>query len=356
MNAREKAQTAYVRHFGREPDGVVFAPGRVNLIGEHVDYNEGLVFPMPLVMGTAIAWGREGSMIEALAEDFDSQDCFDPAAPDRPKDPDWRSYVRGMAAHWPDDLPGLKLAISGDLPRGAGLSSSASVCTALGRVFASATGAAVDAATLARIAQKTEHDYAGVACGIMDQMAVGAGEPGKAMMLDCRDLSFRQVPIPAGWQVAVIESGVTRGLVDGEYNARRAHCEAAAQALGVGSLRNATMDLLEQCDLEAVIKKRARHVITEIARTAEAVKALEQGELLAFGRLLNESHISLRDDFEVSVEQVDALVASLQDAIGEQGGARMTGAGFGGAVVAVFHFSRIAAVQAAALGHPLMLI
>lgn len=344
---REKAAALFAERFGEAAQGTVFAPGRVNLIGEHVDYNDGLVLPMPVREGTAIAWSRRaGGEIEAVAADFGEEDRFDAATPARPESVGWTSYVRGMVAEADIPAGGLRIVITGDLPRGSGLSSSASLCIATGRALAAAAGTDADPVALAKAAQRTEHGWAGVACGIMDQMAVAAGQPGHAMLLDCRDLSYTLVPVPEGWSVAVADSGVTRGLVDGEYNARRAQCENAARALAVESLRDATMEALEAANLPRLEAMRAAHVISEIARTAAAADALRNGDLERFGALLAEGHISLRDQFEVSVPAVDALVERLQKSIGVQGGARMTGAGFGGSVVTVMERDALEGVAA----------
>ena len=346
MDLEVTAQEHFRAHFGCDPDGVVFAPGRVNLIGEHVDYNDGLVLPMPVASGTAIAFSRsEGGNIEAFAADFAEEDRFGATAPEKPVAVDWRSYVRGMAARMGPDLPPMKMAITGDLPKGSGLSSSASLCIATGLAFAAASNASVDPSRMARRAQQTEHQFAGVACGIMDQMAVAAGKAGQAMMLDCRDLSFSHVELPLDWSVVVVESGVTRGLVEGEYNARRQQCEAAARALGVGSLRDATMAMVDSSDMSQPERNRARHVIGEIERVRLARKAIAQGDLAAFGRILHEGHASLRDLFEVSHPEVDLLVERLGASIGEVGGARMTGAGFGGSVVAVAPQAKVDAIM-----------
>lgn len=346
MSPVERAREGFIAAFGTQPEGVTFAPGRVNLIGEHVDYNDGLVLPMPISTGTAVAWGRsdEGD-VEAVALDFaDQQDRFalTDLAPHQPAD--WRSYLRGMASEMAQleiDPGGLKLAIAGSNPRGAGLSSSASLCIALGRAISAAAGTSLSAKGLAAAAQATEHNWALVNCGIMDQMAIAAGEPDRALLLDCRDLTTRQVPMPSDWAVAIIQSGVTRGLVDGHYNARRRDCEAAAAALGLTSLRDADLAMITAADLDPVIAARATHVVSEIARTAEAVAAIEAHDLAALGDLLRASHASLRDDFEVSVSAVDRLVDLANTAIGGRGGARMTGGGFGGAVVAVLECSAV---------------
>lgn len=353
MTLIDKTRAGFVRTFGHEPDGVMFAPGRVNLIGEHVDYNDGLVLPMPIGAGTAVAWSAQGGgQVDAIALDLDAaRDAFALGEPAPHQPADWRSYLRGMTAEAAQRglaVGGAKLAIAGSIPRGSGLSSSASLCIALGRALAAAAdGKTAAARELALAAQGAEHNWAGVHCGIMDQMAVAAGEPGSALLLDCRDLATRTVPLPADWAVLIVQSGVRRGLVDGHYNQRRRDCEAAVAALDVPSLREASLDRVEVADLDPVVRRRARHVVTEIARTEAAVAAIGAGDLAALGRLFAASHASMRDDFETSVPAVDTLVASLTAAIGGEGGARMTGGGFGGAVVAVLPAREVPRVSAA---------
>ena len=205
----------------------------------------------------------------------------------------------------------------------------------MGRALESASGIRLDAETMARLAQRVEHEFAGVACGIMDQMAIAAGKPDHALFLDCRDLGYRHIRFPDAWTLRIVQSGVTRGLVDGEYNARRQQCERACEKLGVASLRDVNPEQLSAASLPEPAASRARHVVSEIERTRQAAEALDRGDIASFGALLNASHASLRDDFEVSHPVVDAIVERLQKEIGEGGGARMTGAGFGGAVVAV---------------------
>lgn len=352
MSAPDALVTGFAARFGAPPQGTVFAPGRVNLIGDHVDYNDGLVLPMPIRTGTWIAWTpRSDNRIAAVALDYRGEEvefALDGPCPAPPGH--WASYLFGMArtCAW-RGLPagGANLAILGTMPRGAGLSSSASLCVAIGRAFAAAApGAPGDPLALARAAQTTEHDYAGVRCGIMDQVAVALGQPGHALLLDCRDLATRHLPLPAGWAVMVVQSGVHRGLVDGQYNQRREACELAARALGRASLRGAVLEDLERVTLDPVVARRARHVITEIARTEAAAAALGAADLGQFGALLRASHASLRDLFEVSVPAVDDLVDGLNAAIGPEGGARMTGGGFGGAVVAVLAADRVGAIAA----------
>lgn len=337
MTAIEQAERAFRSRFGGAPEGLAFAAGRVNLIGEHVDYNEGLVLPMPIAQGTAVAWRRRsGTEVEIFAADVGEHDRFPLETLSRPQAIGWRSYCRGMIAHAPA-VPdtGFQLAVSGDMPRGGGLSSSASLGIAVGRALAGLCGVEPEAVPLALASQRTEHDFAGVSCGIMDQMAIAAGRAGMAMMLDCRDLSFEHVAIPQGWAVLVVDSGVTRGLVDAEYNARRSECAQAAELLGVRALRDATLEHLRGANLNEILERRARHVIEEISRVRRAATALRAADIGVMGGVLREGHASLRDLFEVSVPAVDRLVADLQMLLGDRGGARMTGAGFGGSVVVV---------------------
>lgn len=344
----ERARSGFAETFGREPRGVAFAPGRVNLIGEHVDYNGGLVLPLPISAGTAVAWGPARSdQVDVVALDFDrARDRFDPAMLEPHSPPNWKSYVRGMV-HL-SGQNGTAMAIAGTIPQGSGLSSSASLCIAVGRALAVASGkAAPDPRRLALAAQRVEHEWAGVHCGIMDQMAVAAGETGKALLLDCRSLETRAVALPAEWAIMVVQSGVVRGLLDGHYNARRANCEDAAHALGVATLREADRASVEAAGIDPLVRRRALHVVDEIARVEAAVEAIEAHDLAALGVLLRASHASLRDQFEVSVPQVDALVDLLNAVIGTEGGARMTGGGFGGAVVAVLPAVEVARVRGA---------
>jgi galactokinase len=340
MTLIERTKAGFAASFGAEPEGVVFVPGRVNLIGEHVDYNDGLVLPMPISAGTAIAWSSGiGGEVDAVALDFDNARDGFVLGDGTPHEPvDWRSYLRGTAAGLAEQglrVSGARLAIAGSIPRGSGLSSSASLCVAIGRALCAASGLEATPSQLALAAQFAEHRWAGVRCGIMDQMAVAAGEAGSALLLDCADLSHRHVALPADWAVMIVQSGVRRGLVDGHYNRRRADCEAAATAMQVPSLRHASLSDLEGAELDPTVAKRACHVVEEIDRVSQAVEAIEQGDLPRLGNLMRASHASLRDLFEVSEPSVDRLVEVLDTVIGFRGGARMTGGGFGGAVVAV---------------------
>lgn len=353
MTLIERTRAGFVAAFGHDPAGLIFVPGRVNLIGEHVDYNDGLVLPMPIAAGTAIAWApADDAHVEAAALELGADRDYFAIGGTEPHQPgDWRSYLRGMTACLTEcgfPASGAKLAIAGSIPRSSGLSSSASLCVAVGRALAAAKGEAPPPPReLALAAQTAEHRWAGVHCGIMDQMAVAAGEPGYALLLDCRSLETRQVPLPADWAVMIVQSGVRRELVGGHYNRRRADCEAAAKALGVAALRDVTLDEVETSELDPVVRRRARHVVSEIARVGAAVEAIDARDLTGLGALLRASHRSLRDDFDVSIGPVDDLVNCLNAAIGKSGGARMTGGGFGGAVVAVLPAERVAGVRVA---------
>ena len=353
MTLIQRTIDGFARNYSHAPDGVTFAPGRVNLMGEHVDYNDGLVLPMPIAAGTAVAWrARPGDEICAVALDLgEARDRFKKASPEPVEPVDWRAYLRGMAAEMrAAGLPvgGAELAIAGSIPRGSGLSSSASLCVALGRALGAAAGAPDPSPDeLALAAQAAEHRWAGVQCGIMDQMAIAAGTPGSALLLDCRSLATRIVPLPLGWAVMIVQSGVRRGLVDGHYNQRRRDCEAAAAVLGIPMLRDANIAMVEGARLDETVRRRATHVVNEIARTEATIAGFERADLVAVGKAMRASHASLRDLFAVSVPAVDDLVDCLNAEIGLAGGARMTGGGFGGAVVAILEASAVTRVTAA---------
>jgi galactokinase len=349
--------------FGREPLAECFAPGRVNLVGEHTDYNGGFVLPMALGCGTAVAAApradREIVAVSATGAGLQHERFLLGGAPAPAPRGWWGNYLRGMVAEMHEagvGLAGANLAIVADVPQGAGLSSSASLSVALGRALLAAAAAAgagsagdtahpsdpaAGAAALARWAQSTEHRYAGCRCGIMDPMAAAVAAPGEAILLDCRDLRLERLALPEGWVVLVADSGVRRELVAGEYNLRRQQCEDAAHHYGVATLRELDPARLvaDRGALAGTAFRRARHVVAENARVKQAATALATRDLAAFGRALRGSHESLRDDFEVTVPQLDALADHANALVDAQaagrGGARMTGGGFGGCVVAV---------------------
>jgi galactokinase len=358
MNAQDQAlfdrvTASFAEQFGHAPDLVVRAPGRVNLIGEHTDYNDGFVLPCAIGPANMVAISkRDDNMIEVVAADFENaRDSFALTPPPvRNLSQPWADYVRGMSFALQNagcTLSGAKIAIAGNLPKGAGLSSSAALTVAVGKASLALNGTDMDNIRLAQIAQRAECDFVGTQCGIMDQLISAQGKADHALLIDCRSLEMTDVRISDDIAIMIVHSGVTRGLVDGHYNARRRQTAAAAAAMGVSALRDANLDMLAAARLDAVTTARARHVITENQRTLDAADALAKGDLAALGMLMAQSHKSMRDDFEITVPAIDDLVALLQNAIGNQGGARMTGGGFGGACVAIMPRSWVADVQAA---------
>lgn len=350
---RDRVTASFIARFGHAPDLVVRAPGRVNLIGEHTDYNDGFVLPCAIGPATMVAVSKcDDDMVQVVAADFgDAHDTFTLKPPlERNLEQPWADYVRGMISALQNDgnvLSGAKIAIAGNLPKGAGLSSSASLEVAVGKAMLALIGTDIDNTRLAQIAQMAECDFVGTKCGIMDQLISAQGKAGHALLIDCRSLELTDAPIPDDVAIMIVHSGVTRGLVDGHYNERRRQCEAAAAAMGVPALRDADLDMLTAANLDAVTTARARHVITENQRTLDAADALAKSDLATLGVLMAHSHASMRDDFEITVPAIDDLVALLQNAIGNQGGARMTGGGFGGACVAIMPIALVADVQAA---------
>lgn len=347
---------AFDSAFGGAPDLVARAPGRVNLIGEHTDYNQGWVLPMAIGCETRVAARQRGDgLVRVHAADLGKTCEFrlDRITPD-PGQP-WSNYLRGVAAALIGqglELTGADLAIAGDVPQGAGLSSSASLEIAAGLAMAAlADRADYDRTQLALAGQWAEHNFAGCNCGIMDQLVSTLGQEGSALLIDCASLEAVPRGLADDLAVMIVHSGVARGLVDGEYNLRRAQCEAATRHYAVQSLREVDAEELAigQAGLDETAFRRARHVVTENARTLAMPGALFTRDLEVIGQLMAASHASLRDDFEVTVPPVDALVELLQQAIGGEGGARMTGGGFGGAVVAVLPIDRVEAVREAVL-------
>ena len=341
--------------FGAAPALVARAPGRVNLIGEHTDYNDGFVLPCAISRQTMVAARRrDDRQVRIVAGDLGgATTAFSLAEPISPESTaPWSNYVRGVADGLLEaglELPGADLAIIGDMPQGAGLSSSAALENAAGLALAALAGQPdFDRSRLALIGQRAEHRFAGCQCGIMDQLVSARAIAGAALLIDCRSLDCTPVTLPADLAVMIVHSGIERGLVDGEYNLRRRQCEAAAQHFGVAALRDLA-ELPAAGGLDPVAYARARHVVGENARTLAAAQALAAGDLARLGLLMAESHAAMRDDFEITLPAIDGLVALLQDAIGSAGGARMTGGGFGGAVVALLPAEQFERVRAAVL-------
>jgi len=352
--------TIFEQAFGQAPAVWVQAPGRVNLIGEHTDYNDGFVLPCAIDFHTLVAARqRSDRRVRVVAVDYGhalDEFSLDEPIVSRPDAP-WANYVRGvihMLSTQGLALVGADLAITGNVPQGAGLSSSASLEVAVGQTFKTLCGwEGLSPTDLALTAQRAENQFVGCNCGIMDQLISARGEAGHALLIDCRTLEAHPVPMPAGVAVMIVHSRIQRGLVESAYNTRRLQCEAAARHYGVSALRDLTLEQLESgaAGLDAVTLRRARHVVTENQRTVDAAQALATHDLVRMGQLMAESHVSMRDDFEITVPAIDALVDLLQAAIGPQGGARMTGGGFGGCVVALLPVADVPRVRSAIETH-----
>ncbi len=334
----------FERYFGHKPTVVAASPGRVNLIGEHTDYNNGFVLPMALnnINVVAVAPSPTGKhrWIGSLG---DTMIEIDPADASKPGEPFWSNYVRGvicMLGRRGVQVPPVDMLIDSNVPRGGGLSSSAAFEVATCTALAAFCGADISPTDRALIGQATEHEFVNVPCGIMDQFISANGRKDHALMLDCKDLSYKLIPMTdPNVSVLVIDSAVKHSLADGGYAARRKNCEDACAILGVPSLREATLEMLEEkkAELGDLCYRRARHVIGENLRVASFAEAVQQGDWESAGIAMRGSHASLKDDFEVSCAEVDKLV-SLADEIPSASavyGARMTGGGFGGCIVAL---------------------
>jgi galactokinase len=338
LPAEARALLAFAERFGGDPTLVVHAPGRVNLLGDHTDYNEGFVLPMALHRGAWIALRpRSDDRVVLRSLDFGDEQAFSLSAIHKGRG--WIEYVKGTA--WALQEAGSRLrgwegVLTGEIPIGAGLSSSAALELASARAFVAAAGLAWQPVDAARLAQRAENGWVGMQCGIMDQLVIACGREGHALLIDCRDLSTRPIPLPRGTVVAVLDTSTRRALVDSTYNERRARCEEATRRLGVRALRDVTgADLEAKVEmLPAELRSLARHVVTENARTLGAAEAMTRGDAAAMGALMDASHRSLRDDFGVSSPALDAIVAAAQSAPGCYG-ARMTGAGLAGCAVAL---------------------
>lgn len=354
MARSEEVRSKFREIYGDEA-AVYRAPGRVNLIGEHTDYNEGFVFPAAIDLFAWIAIApRSDRRIHLQSQNLGQEAEFDLDAGPRAASREWSSYVFGVALVLEQrgyPLRGANLLIRGDVPIGAGVSSSAALEVAAGFALLANSGTAIDGTQLALCCQKAENDFVGTRCGIMDQLASACCVRDRALLLDCRSLEFRTVPLPAGVRLVICNSMVKRELAASAYNTRRSECEEGVRLIaerfpGVRALRDVTMEQLESCQgsLPGNVYKRCRHVVSEDARVIRAADALEHNRLDDLRSLMAKSHRSLRDDYEVSCAELDLLVELASEAEGVRG-ARMTGAGFGGCTINLVDSEAVAEFQ-----------
>jgi len=337
--------TSFAEVFGREPGVTASAPGRVNLIGEHTDYNNGFVLPTVIPQRTTVRLARrDDRQVRAHAADLGLQAGF--VLEQEAHTGSWLDYVAGVTqelARAGVSVGGFDLQLTSDVPRGSGLSSSAALLVAVLRGLRELFGFELSDLDVARLAQRAENGLVGANVGIMDQMACSLAAPNEALFLDCLDLSFERVPLPPEADLVVLHSGMEHNHAAGDYNTRRAECERACEALGVASLRELGVENLPRIGaLPEPLNRRARHVVTENARVLETVAALRRGDLARVGELFYASHASMRDDYQVSIPEVD-LIVELARGRADVYGARLTGGGFGGSVVMLAHPGRGAA-------------
>ncbi len=335
----DTATAVFREHFEHDPAVLAIAPGRVNLIGEHTDYNDGFVFPMAIErQAVLVASVNNSGRCRLVAADLDNEMASFTIEGIAPSKGHWSTYIKGVVAQFLDNghpVPGFDAVLTSNVPLGGGLSSSAAIEVCTATMIEQFLGIQIDPKRKALWCQKAEHDYAGVPCGIMDQFISALGEKDHALLIDCRSQDTEQFPLDdPNIEVLITNSNFKHSLDGGEYAERRSQCEAAAKVLGVKFLRDATMDQLVAArdQMDDVTFRRARHVISENDRTQRAADALRRANYAEFGRLMVESHHSLRDDFEVSVPEIDTLVELACEVDGVYG-SRITGGGFGGCTV-----------------------
>ncbi|MEI8624760.1 galactokinase [Pseudoalteromonas sp. B137] len=342
MNIESTARSAFLKHFTRDADFVVKAPGRVNLIGEHTDYNDGFVLPCAIEYATYIAVApRTDSTVNVLALDCNNEvDSFSVGQElAHHQTQSWSNYVRGVVDELQKrgyQLTGCDICITGNVPQGAGLSSSAALEVGIAYAFNHLCELFIERKDIAKIAQAAENNFVGCNCGIMDQLISACGQEGQALGIDCRSLDLIEVSIDPKMTILMVNSNVKRGLLDSEYNLRREQCYAGAEALSKPSLREVSIDEYEskKHTLDPSVAKRVEHIVYENVRTLEAMQAFTDNDIAKLSTLMAQSHASMRDLFEITTSQIDTLVNIIAKVINEHGGVRMTGGGFGGCVVA----------------------
>jgi galactokinase len=335
--------SVFIQTFGAAPVRHFQAPGRVNLIGEHTDYNDGFVLPCAIDYQTLVAvTPRDDMTVSVVAVDYSNEqdefslDCDIEVHSTQM----WSNYVRGVIKHLQlrrHIFKGANLAITGNVPQGAGLSSSASLEVVIGETFRGLYNLSLTKAEVALNGQEAENQFVGCQCGIMDQMVSACGSKFNALLLDCRTLDAELISMPENLAVMIINSNVKRGLVDSEYNTRRLQCEEAAHTLGLKALRDISLIELQNSKIKLpdVVYRRAHHVVSDSERAVLAAKALKNNDVTQLSQLMAKSHISMRDDFEITVPPIDFAVKILTEYLGDKGGVRMTGGGFGGCLVAL---------------------
>lgn len=349
MNNLEFIKGKFKEYFNKEGERVFFSPGRVNLIGEHTDYNGGHVFPCALSFGTyAIMAKRNDRKVRLYSMNFEDLGIieFDLDNMVYDKAHDWANYPKGVIKtfenHGHKTEHGFDILFYGNIPNGAGLSSSASLEVLMAVIINDLNNFDLDMISMVKMCQEAENKFIGVNCGIMDQFSIGMGTEGCAILLDCNTLEYRYSKINMdGYKIVIGNTNKKRGLADSKYNERRSECESALAQIqtvkninSLGELTEEEFEEVKNVITDPIVRKRAKHAVYENQRTLKAVKALENNDLLLFGKLMSESHISLRDDYEVTGKELDTLVSLAWEMPGVIG-ARMTGAGFGGCTVSI---------------------
>jgi galactokinase len=344
-----KLTTTFRELFEVQPEQAFFAPGRINLIGEHTDYNGGHVFPCAITYGTyAVAKKRDDNVVRLYSVNFPNKEVieFDLTQLDYDKQHNWANYPKGMIRYIKEagyDIPtGFECVIEGNIPNGAGLSSSASIELLTGVMLDGLFKLGIPRLDMIKLGKRVENEFIGVNSGIMDQFAIGMGKKDAGILLDCQTLNFQYAPIKLeGYKILIMNTNKRRELADSKYNERRGECEQALAQLqqrlpieALGQLTEAEFDENQTLIPNETVRKRAKHAVYENVRTLKALEELKAGNLEAFGQLLNQSHISLRDDYEVTGVELDSLVEAAWKQPGVIG-ARMTGAGFGGCAIAI---------------------
>ncbi len=323
----QNVKNVFTTVFSYTPTHIIQAPGRVNLIGEHTDYNDGFVLPCAINYQAVVASAkRNDDIVRVVSVDYDNEVNEFDLTKEIEFQPDymWANYVRGVVKCLMErgyKFGGMDIVVSGNVPQGAGLSSSAALEVVIGQTIKELYDLEISQAEIALNGQQAENEFVGCNCGIMDQLISAEGKENHALLIDCRSLETKPVSMPVDMAVMIINSNKKRGLVDSEYNTRREQCEEAARIFGVKALRDVSVELFNEraSELDEVVAKRARHVITENDRTKEAAKALEAGYMKHMGELMAQSHASMRDDFEITVKEIDILVDIVKEVIGDEG-------------------------------------